>query len=85
MGKRFNVTGRCYPEVHYMVDITEKLRKIKAMVDQGDYFCMNRKIVMGRPWSRIEFLRHGFITFLPQKSKYKVPYIRKVPSIKKQE
>ena len=42
MGKYFNVTGKCYPEQHYMVDISERLKQIKAMVDQGDYFCINR-------------------------------------------
>lgn len=42
MGKKyFNVTGKCYPEQHYMVDISERLEQIKAMVDQGDYFCIN--------------------------------------------
>ena len=40
--KKFNVTGRCYPEQHYMVDITERLEQVKEMVDQGDYFCINR-------------------------------------------
>ena len=42
MGKYFNVTGKCYPEQHYMVDISERLNQIKAMVDQGDYFSINR-------------------------------------------
>ena len=40
--KHFNVTGKCYPEQHYMVDISEQLDLIKAMVDRGDYFCINR-------------------------------------------
>lgn len=36
------MTGRCYPEQHYMVDIGERLNQIKVMVDEGDYFCINR-------------------------------------------
>lgn len=32
MVKCFNVNGSCDPEIHYMVDISEKLQKIKAMV-----------------------------------------------------
>lgn len=40
--KRFNVTGACYPEKHYMVDISERLSKIKQMVDDGCYFAINR-------------------------------------------
>ena len=39
--KRFNVTGTCYPEDHYMVDISERLEIIAQMVERGDYFCIN--------------------------------------------
>ena len=39
--KRFNVTGTCYPEDHYMVDISEQLEIIAQMVERGDYFCIN--------------------------------------------
>ncbi len=42
MNKRFNITGLCVSEYHYMVDITERLEKIKAMIDRGDYFVINR-------------------------------------------
>lgn len=38
MPKEFNVTAVCMPEVHYMVNIDERLRKVKAMVDAGKYF-----------------------------------------------
>ena len=38
----FNVTGTCYPELHYMVDIKEKLDKIKSMIDAQKYFAINR-------------------------------------------
>lgn len=40
--KKFNVTGKCYPEKHYMVDISERLEQIRQMVEEGDYFCINR-------------------------------------------
>ena len=33
--KRFNTTGTCFPEDHYMVDLTERIREIRKMVDQG--------------------------------------------------
>ena len=33
--KKFNVTGTCIPDRHYMVDITGKLEKIKALIDDG--------------------------------------------------
>lgn len=40
--KRFNTTGTCRPNEHYMVDITERLEIIRKMVARGDYFCINR-------------------------------------------
>ncbi|MBQ9396745.1 MAG: AAA-like domain-containing protein [Proteobacteria bacterium] len=39
--KRFNVTGTCYPDEHYMVDISERLEIIAQMIKRGDYFCIN--------------------------------------------
>ena len=38
MGKVFNTTAVCIPEKHYMVDITERLNQIKALVDEGKYY-----------------------------------------------
>lgn len=42
MRKHFNITGDCKPKLHYMVDLTQRLEKIKAMVDSGEYFVINR-------------------------------------------
>lgn len=42
MHKIFNVAGDCKPKIHYMVDITGKLQRIKEMVDAGQYFTINR-------------------------------------------
>lgn len=46
--KKFNTTGLCNPNRHYMVDISERLAQIKAMVDEGDYFCINRARQYGK-------------------------------------
>ena len=46
--KRFNVTGVCVPEKHYMADISDKLAQIKEMVDYGDYFTINRARQYGK-------------------------------------
>lgn len=48
MNRRFNISGLCYPEKHYMVKIDEKLLKIKEMVDYGDYFVINRARQYGK-------------------------------------
>ncbi|NMM64416.1 AAA family ATPase [Clostridium sp. P21] len=48
MDRRFNTTGICIPHLHYMVDITNKLKKIEAMVKKGDYFVINRPRQYGK-------------------------------------
>jgi len=48
MKKRFNDTGLCIPQKHYMVDISEKLNKIVRIVEQGDYFVINRPRQYGK-------------------------------------
>jgi len=46
--KRFNVTGLCVPEKHYMCDISNKVSAIAAMVERGDYFTINRARQYGK-------------------------------------
>ena len=46
--KRFNVTGTCIPEKHYRVDISAKLEKIISLVENGDYFVINRPRQYGK-------------------------------------
>lgn len=48
MNRKFNTTGVCIPHLHYMVDITKKLNKIKDMVYNGDYFVINRPRQYGK-------------------------------------
>lgn len=48
MGKRFNVTGTCFPQEHYMVDISGKLIQIAEMIDRGSYFTINRARQYGK-------------------------------------
>lgn len=43
MKRRFNITGSCNPQRHYMVSLDGRLRKIKEdYVDDGSYFVINR-------------------------------------------
>lgn len=46
--KTFNVTGDCKPGKHYMVNIEERLREIRALVDAGNYFTINRARQYGK-------------------------------------
>ena len=34
MSREFNITGTCFQEEHYMVDISDKLVQIKKLVDK---------------------------------------------------
>lgn len=46
--KTFKTTGLCNPAKDYMVDITKRLEAIKVMVDNGDYFTINRARQFGK-------------------------------------
>ena len=35
MTKEFKMTGTCFPNEHYMVDISERVAQIKRMVDKN--------------------------------------------------
>ena len=43
MRRRFNITGSCSPQRHYMVRLDDRLKAIKEnYVDEGSYFVINR-------------------------------------------
>ena len=46
--KEFNTTAVCVPEKHYMVDLSERVRDIKKLVDAGKYFTINRARQYGK-------------------------------------
>ncbi|MCD8369919.1 MAG: AAA-like domain-containing protein [Clostridiales bacterium] len=48
MHKTFNTTGCCDPELHYMVNLSSRLKEIKSMVDRGEYFTINRARQYGK-------------------------------------
>lgn len=48
MGKKFNVTGACIPENHYMVDINGKIEKIIKLIKEGEYFVINKPRQYGK-------------------------------------
>ena len=37
----FNTTGNCIPEMHYMVDISSKIKQMTALVEKRKYFTIN--------------------------------------------
>ena len=48
MSKVFNTTAICIPDKHYMVNIAQRLQEIKALVDDGKYFTINKARQYGR-------------------------------------
>lgn len=48
MPKVFNVTAVCIPEKHYMVNIEERLKEIKVLVDGENYFTINQARQYGK-------------------------------------
>ena len=56
--RKFNVTGTCVPEEHYMVDISEKLAQIKTMVDAKEYFTINRGRQYGKTTTLVSLERY---------------------------
>ena len=48
MKKRFNSTGVCVSRKHYMVDISNKLKEIKELIDNEFYFTINKPRQYGK-------------------------------------
>ncbi len=46
--KQFNTTAVCIPSKHYMVDLSERVKEIKKLVDDGKYFSINRARQYGK-------------------------------------
>ena len=51
MKKRFNITGTCNPNLHYMMDNSKKLEAIMELIEYGDYFTINRPRQYGKTTS----------------------------------
>ena len=48
MKRHFNVEGSCNPTEHYMVNLDNRLQRIKNLVDKGKYFSINRARQYGK-------------------------------------
>ena len=46
--KKFNTTAVCIPSKHYMVDLSERVKEIRKLVDAGKYFTINRARQYGK-------------------------------------
>jgi hypothetical protein len=48
MEKEFNVTGNCFPDRHYMADVSQKMVETLKLVEKGLYFIINRPRQYGK-------------------------------------
>lgn len=48
MKKEFNVTGVCFPDIHYMVNNAQRFQEVMGMVERGNYFVINRPRQYGK-------------------------------------
>ncbi|MBR6490992.1 MAG: hypothetical protein IKT02_01520, partial [Bacteroidales bacterium] len=48
MRKRFNVTGSCNPQWHYMVNTEKRFKAVEDLIDMGEYFTINRARQYGK-------------------------------------
>ena len=46
--KKFHITGLCLSHKHYMADISGKLKAIVQMIENGEYFIINRPRQYGK-------------------------------------
>jgi hypothetical protein len=56
--KKFNDTGTCIPEKHYMVDICQKVDEIIEKIDCEQYFVINRPRQYGKSFRKKGRLFH---------------------------
>jgi hypothetical protein len=59
--KKFNITGTCIPEKHYMVDISSKLDEITKLIENDEYFTVNKS----RQYGKTTTLAALYRRFLP--------------------
>lgn len=63
MNKTFNTNGYCDPDIHYMVDLTERIKAIGDMVDGEKYFTINRARQYGKTTilaALADYLKHRY-------------------------
>lgn len=59
MRKRFNITGSCNPQLHYMVNTENRFKAVRELIELGEYFTINRARQYGKTtmldmiWNRL--------------------------------
>ena len=48
MRKKFNITGSCSPDRHYMVNSEKRFAAVEDLIEAGEYFTINRARQYGK-------------------------------------
>jgi hypothetical protein len=58
MAKEFNITGTCFPEDHYMADVSATWQDAIELIEKGKYFSINRPRQYGKTTALTVLARH---------------------------
>lgn len=64
MPRIFNINGACRTGRHYMVKLESRLCEIKIMIDNGDYFTINKARQYGKTTTLralVDFLKEDYL------------------------
>ena len=68
MHRTFSVTRSCNPQRHFLVDLSGKVARVRKLIEQGDYFAINRPRQYGKTTMLFELLRRlsaGYLVLPP--------------------
>ncbi|MCP4112891.1 MAG: AAA family ATPase [Desulfobacteraceae bacterium] len=67
MKRKFNDTGLCVPQRHYMADTSAKIEQIFQLIEDGEYFTINRPRQFGKTTTLSLLMKRLFATeeYLP--------------------
>jgi energy-coupling factor transporter ATP-binding protein EcfA2 len=60
MAKEFNITGTCFPQLHYMADTSAKFNNALQLIEKGKYFAITRPRQFGKT-TMLETLKRQLI------------------------
>ncbi|MCP4352783.1 MAG: hypothetical protein GY795_45600 [Desulfobacterales bacterium] len=74
MAKFFNTSGPCRPEDHYIIDIGERFKNVRKLIDNKHYFILHAPMQTGKTTNMIGFTRQ-----LNEEGRYIALYVNVEP------
>ncbi|MCP4352774.1 MAG: hypothetical protein GY795_45555 [Desulfobacterales bacterium] len=76
MAKFFNTSGPCRPEDHYIIDIGERFKNVRKLIDNKHYFILHAPMQTGKTTNMIGFTRQ-----LNEEGRYIALYVNVEPGM----